>query len=88
VDKEVKANSRVLIVGGGFSSTSAQLALKSEHVFDIDISDYSVREMDQLLAQVARIKFMKMDVRDLGFPNDVFDLIFDKGTCKLFFLLF
>uniref|UniRef100_A0A7N0VE34 Methyltransferase type 11 domain-containing protein n=1 Tax=Kalanchoe fedtschenkoi TaxID=63787 RepID=A0A7N0VE34_KALFE len=52
-----------------------------EDIMNIDISSVAIDLMRTKYEHVPQLKYLQMDVRDMGFfPDDTFDCVIDKGT--------
>ncbi|KAL3505562.1 hypothetical protein ACH5RR_030944 [Cinchona calisaya] len=73
---------RVLVVGCGNSAFSEGMVNDGySEVFNIDISSVVVEAMQKKYSSSQKLKYMKMDVRDMSaFEAGSFDAIVDKGT--------
>ena len=82
-------NLKVLTVGCGNSDLG-------EHMFDdgftnqisIDISEVVIQQMtEEVTSQLQQVRFVQMDVREMKFEDDHFDLIIDKGYVCIYLQL-
>lgn len=78
----VPASSRVLMLGGGNSLMSEDMAKDGyEHIANIDISSVVIEQMREKHKEIPQLTYMQMDVRDMSFFGDKsFDCVIDKGT--------
>jgi 2-polyprenyl-3-methyl-5-hydroxy-6-metoxy-1,4-benzoquinol methylase len=72
-------NSKVLVVGCGLSSLGTNIrATSRSEVFEIDNAEFVVKYMKHIHKDIRGLNYDLMDVRDLKFPQDTFDVIVDK----------
>ncbi len=73
----------ILHPGCGSSELSLFLARFASSLINIDFSSSAIAHMTQQIASnplYSHVQFRLMDVRQMSFPSDSFDLIVDKGT--------
>ncbi|KAG7582299.1 S-adenosyl-L-methionine-dependent methyltransferase [Arabidopsis suecica] len=75
-------NQRVLVIGCGNSAFSEGMVDDGyEDVVNIDISSVVIDSMIKKYSDRPRLKYLKMDVRDMkAFEDASFDAVIDKGT--------
>ncbi|KAH3791689.1 hypothetical protein DPMN_145178 [Dreissena polymorpha] len=80
--KYIKPQDKLLVVGCGNSQLSADLYDVGHHsIVNVDITDVVIRQMkDKNEKQRPQMKFLKMDVLNLEFPDSEFSVVLDKGT--------
>lgn len=76
-----KEQLKSLVVGCGNSTMSNDMVEKSgyKNVVSIDVSGIVIEKMKKRYKN-ENLEWFTMDVTDMKFENDTFDLIFDKGT--------
>jgi len=80
VAKRDRSSLRVLVVGCGNSELSENLYDDGfTNLVSVDYSDVVIKKM-QDATKSKSMKFEVMDVRDLKFKNEEFDVVIDKGT--------
>eukprot|EP00823_Brevimastigomonas_motovehiculus_P001217 TRINITY_DN11737_c0_g1_i1.p1 TRINITY_DN11737_c0_g1~~TRINITY_DN11737_c0_g1_i1.p1 ORF type:complete len:249 (+),score=66.14 TRINITY_DN11737_c0_g1_i1:158-904(+) len=73
---------RVLVVGCGNSELSEQMYKDGfVNIISIDYSETVIKQMQNAYGKdMPQLSFQTMDVRDLRFKDETFDIICDKGT--------
>jgi endothelin-converting enzyme len=72
---------KVLVIGCGNSSMSFQMAQTTfQSVTSIDFSPTVIAQMRTLYAPTKTLTWEVMDCKSMTFPNESFDIAFDKGT--------
>ncbi|XP_020585888.1 methyltransferase-like protein 13 [Phalaenopsis equestris] len=82
INKLIPSSSKILMVGCGNARISEDM-VKDGYVdlMNIDISSIVIELMRKKCMHIPQLKYMQMDVRDMGFFNDeTFDSVIDKGT--------
>ncbi|XP_076941601.1 uncharacterized protein LOC143615655 [Bidens hawaiensis] len=82
VRKYVPTSSRILMVGCGNAVMSEDM-IKDGYgdIMNVDISCVAIEMMRRKYEHVPQLKYLQMDVRDMGFfLDDTFDSVIDKGT--------
>lgn len=78
---KLKVTDRILIVGCGNSSFSEQLYDEGYfHIVNIDYSPVVIQKMLKKNEIKSQMKFIEMDMLNLQFENDHFDVVIDKAT--------
>ncbi|KAM5291904.1 EEF1A lysine methyltransferase 4 [Ctenodactylus gundi] len=81
LEPELRPEDRILVLGCGNSALSYELFLGGfPNVTSVDYSSVVVAAMKARYAHVPTLCWETMDVRALGFPNDSFDVVLEKGT--------
>ncbi|KAL8204325.1 hypothetical protein R6Q57_009948 [Mikania cordata] len=82
VRKYIPTSSRVLMVGCGNAVMSEDMVKDGyENIMNVDISCVAIEMMRRKYEHVPQLKYLQMDVRDMGFfLDDSFDSVIDKGT--------
>nr|GEV42002.1 methyltransferase-like protein 13 [Tanacetum cinerariifolium] len=82
VRKYIPLHSRVLMVGCGNAAMSEDMVKDGyESIMNVDISCVAIEMMRQKYEHIPQLKYLQMDVRDMGFfMDDSFDSVIDKGT--------
>ncbi|KAI7725721.1 hypothetical protein M8C21_029560 [Ambrosia artemisiifolia] len=82
VTKYVPLSSRILMVGCGNAVMSEDMVKDGyEDIMNVDISCVAIEMMRRKYEHVPQLKYLQMDVRDMGFfLDDSFDSVIDKGT--------
>lgn len=76
-----KVGSRILNLGCGNSRMPEELFRDGyPEVVSIDISQKAIDLMSQRFAHILALKFLRMDMTAMTFPDASFDAVFDKGT--------
>ncbi|XP_026542706.1 methyltransferase-like protein 13 [Notechis scutatus] len=72
----------ILVVGCGNSELSEQLYDEGYHdIISVDINERVVKQMQERSTQLRpKMTYMVMDVLQMDFPDDHFQVVFDKGT--------
>lgn len=75
-------NSKILNVGSGTSHIAIEMWKDGiKGVVNIDISDQAVAQMQQLANSMqVESEWIEMDATRMQFEDDIFDVVFDKGT--------
>lgn len=78
----IKESSKILIVGCGNSAFSSDLYDDGfEHIVNIDFSEIVIEKMQSLHGTTRpNMSWLCMDMLDLHFPDDTFDLVIDKAA--------
>ncbi|XP_076887920.1 uncharacterized protein LOC143538198 [Bidens hawaiensis] len=82
VRKYIPTSSRILMVGCGNAVMSEDM-IKDGYgdIMNVDISCVAIEMMRRKYEHVPQLKYLQMDVRDMGFfLDDTFDSVIDKGT--------
>ncbi|KAD5802879.1 hypothetical protein E3N88_14239 [Mikania micrantha] len=81
VRKYIPTSSRVLMVGCGNAVMSEDMVKDGyENIMNVDISCVAIEMMRRKYENVPQLKYLQMDVRDMGFfLDDSFDSVIDKG---------
>ncbi|XP_004834949.1 endothelin-converting enzyme 2 isoform X7 [Heterocephalus glaber] len=81
LEPELRPEDRILVLGCGNSALSYELFLGGfPNVTSVDYSSVVVAAMQARYAHVPRLRWETMDARALGFPDDSFDVVLEKGT--------
>ena len=86
--KYIKIKDRILVVGCGNSTLSADLFdVGYRDMMNIDLSETAIRQMKSANARDRPdLEFRKMDVTNMGdFSDDTFSCVLDKGTLDAMF---
>ena len=82
-------NEIVLNVGCGNSPMSADMIkttfAESPKIISIDVSEVVINQMKEIYKDYEKLDWYTMDCTSLAFPDEVFDLVFDKGTLDAIF---
>ncbi|MFS7905806.1 putative endothelin-converting enzyme 1 [Helianthus anomalus] len=80
--KYIPTSSRILMVGCGNAVMSEDMVKDGyEDIMNVDISCVAIEMMRRKYEHVPQLKYLQMDVRDMGFfLDDSFDSVIDKGT--------
>ncbi|XP_015687502.1 eEF1A lysine and N-terminal methyltransferase isoform X2 [Protobothrops mucrosquamatus] len=72
----------ILVVGCGNSELSEQLYDEGYHnIISVDINEQVVKQMQERSTQLRpKMTYMVMDVLQMDFPDEHFQVVFDKGT--------
>ncbi|KAG8854443.1 hypothetical protein FRB96_007505 [Tulasnella sp. 330] len=74
-------NSRILMLGCGNSTLSENMWQAGyKNIVNIDYSEVVIEKMRVLYPDRAGMEWHVMDIRELGFESDTFDVVIDKGT--------
>ncbi|KAF9158423.1 hypothetical protein DFQ26_007655 [Actinomortierella ambigua] len=74
-------NSRILMLGCGNSTLSEDMYDDGyKNIVNIDYSKVVIEKMAQKCADRVGMDWVEMDIRDLKFGSDSFDVVIDKGT--------
>lgn len=77
----LSADSRILIVGCGNSSFSADIYDEGfENIVNIDFSSTVIEKMKQINRHRTKMEWLVMDMTLMSFPDSVFDLVIDKAA--------
>mmetsp|Transcript_7102 Transcript_7102/g.10465 ORF Transcript_7102/g.10465 Transcript_7102/m.10465 type:complete len:200 (+) Transcript_7102:57-656(+) len=77
----IDEESKVLQVGCGNSELATSLANDGiQSIVNIDFSEVVIKQMKERYGHQSKLKFKSMDVEDLEFGDNSFDIIIDKGT--------
>jgi|ERR1711903_41477 len=81
LDRYVQPAHKVLMVGAGNSRLSEELYdAQVKSIVNIDISEVCVNAMKAKHEDKVEMQWQLMDVKDLAFPPNHFDVVIDKGT--------
>lgn len=82
VRKYIPTSSQILMVGCGNAVMSEDMVKDGyENIMNVDISCVAIEMMRRKYEHVPQLKYLQMDVRDMGFfVDDSFDSVIDKGT--------
>ena len=77
----------VLNIGCGNSRMSYEMSMSSpiQKVVSIDFSSNVINQMKQKYSQNSKLEWMVMDCTKMTFPDNSFDMVFDKGTVDCIF---
>ncbi|KAG0222933.1 hypothetical protein BGW41_005788 [Actinomortierella wolfii] len=74
-------NARILMLGCGNSTLSEDMYDDGyKNIVNIDYSKVVIEKMAAKCADRVGMEWLEMDIRDLKFDNDSFDIVIDKGT--------
>ncbi|OMJ67947.1 hypothetical protein SteCoe_34760 [Stentor coeruleus] len=77
----INPTSKILILGCGNAELSEEMYLDGFHnIENIDISEAVIQQMASRCHHMPEMKWKIMDVRDLEYPSNFFDIAIDKGT--------
>lgn len=81
VEKKIsQPRATALVIGCGNSRMSSDLLNSVGRVVSTDISESAISEMKERYSSEARLEWHTMDCARMGFANNSFDFVFDKGT--------
>ncbi|XP_003925419.2 eEF1A lysine and N-terminal methyltransferase isoform X4 [Saimiri boliviensis] len=80
--KYIKPREKVLVIGCGNSELSEQLYdVGYQDIVNIDISEVVIKQMKECNAtRRPQMRFLKMDMTQMEFPDASFQVVLDKGT--------
>ncbi|XP_078212414.1 eEF1A lysine and N-terminal methyltransferase isoform X3 [Callithrix jacchus] len=80
--KYIKPREKVLVIGCGNSELSEQLYdVGYQDIVNIDISEVVIKQMKECNAtRRPQMRFLKMDMMQMEFPDASFQVVLDKGT--------
>ena len=72
---------RILVIGCGNSRLSEQLHNDCHRqIINIDISSVCINQMKEKYTDYKGMEFLEMDVTNMNFESNSFDMVIDKGT--------
>ncbi|NXC43081.1 EFMT4 methyltransferase, partial [Penelope pileata] len=81
LEPELRPGDRILVLGCGTSALSYELHERGyPDVTSIDFSAACVEAMSARYAHCPRLRWARMDMRHLAFPDASFDAVLEKGT--------
>ncbi|KAG8222812.1 hypothetical protein J437_LFUL005018 [Ladona fulva] len=81
IKENVSLEDNILMLGCGNSNLSEQMYGDGYHnIVNIDYSDIVIGNMSKKYADLKKMSWEVMDMRDMSFPDESFDVIFEKGT--------
>jgi len=79
--QHVKLSDNILMVGCGNSLCSEKMIDDGyKNIINIDLSQMVIDQMIDRNSSIPSLKYSKMDVRKMDFPDKSFDTVIDKGT--------
>lgn len=81
-NKHIKdKNSSILILGCGNSTHGEDMYRDGyKNIVNIDFSETVIKNMKERCYNMPEMKWIKMNIKDLKFDNESFDVVIDKGT--------
>jgi ubiquinone/menaquinone biosynthesis C-methylase UbiE len=81
LEKHLKPEHKILILGCGNANFSEDLYDAGyHHIYNIDISTVVIEQMRERNKERTEMLYEVMDVCDLKYPDNFFDIIIDKST--------
>ncbi|CDS13917.1 hypothetical protein LRAMOSA06090 [Lichtheimia ramosa] len=82
LDEQIKSKDASILMLGCGNSTLGEDMYKDgyKNITNIDYSATVIENMKKRCADMPEMKWLEMDIRDLKFPDQSFDVVIDKGT--------
>ncbi|KAH0793582.1 S-adenosyl-L-methionine-dependent methyltransferase [Histomonas meleagridis] len=81
INKHFSHDAHILIPGCGNSAISADMYRDGFiHIDNIDFSPVCIEQMKRRFSDLDQMTWKVMDIKNMGFPDNTFDIVFDKGT--------